>query len=572
MSTYELDSGDNYSTVSCDVSTTSHSSMLMRKPNAGVFNDFASTRYRLEKAGKRVWKTLSEDLPDILCRQTVNSIILAMLDGNQMAAQRWTSLFANARLDSFRFQSSQSQNAAPVTMFVTDQRFFLSTLFQFDVGFAKSYVSGFVKVQGDEGEENGLTNLFMYMIQQRIVDLQSTDNSDAGTGTTMLQLFNGITGRTLSMFHHLRYLLLLKESKKPGSYAGLHTQFDLSSGPIHGILKKIGTSSSAAIFSEGLAMEMSSNGGSVGMDCPSNDGSNDAVELDDAQRRKLNLLIQRGRIESGQTLLDIGFGLDCFLGHIVQELDCSVVVITKSKQKLRLVSRLAARHRLEGRVGIIAATFKDFASDTSNHNKFDCVLNFDMLSTTRTGYAHEFFGVVESVLRESGMVLVEAVVAPVAVSYKLTLADAFFPRHEAPSLASLIQIARDASSHLRVESVESIGSHYARTLATWRNRFHQMNKANKDGAGSTMGRKAEIGRAWEYYTSYCEAAFKTGLVDYAIIALSIETQREEEEEGKEEQKEQEQDSDEETEARQECEHEFRQIKDGNDDLIGGLGK
>ena len=68
-------------------------------------------------------------------------------------------------------------------------------------------------------------------------------------------------------------------------------------------------------------------------------------------------------------------------------------------------------------------------------------------------------------------------------------------------------------SKLMIENVENIGFHYARTLREWRQRFqedyHLLHKPEWDEA---------FRRKWQYYFSYCEAAFETRtLADLQIV-------------------------------------------------------
>jgi len=61
-----------------------------------------------------------------------------------------------------------------------------------------------------------------------------------------------------------------------------------------------------------------------------------------------------------------------------------------------------------------------------------------------------------------------------------------------------------AGTRLAIERVESIGPHYATTLAQWRERFD----ANVD-AVKQLGFDDRFIRMWRYYLLYCEAAFET---------------------------------------------------------------
>jgi hypothetical protein len=55
---------------------------------------------------------------------------------------------------------------------------------------------------------------------------------------------------------------------------------------------------------------------------------------------------------------------------------------------------------------------------------------------------------------------------------------------------------------LSLYHAEDIGTHYARTLAAWRQRFQ-----DRLGEVRTLGFDERFVRMWDYYLSYCEGAF-----------------------------------------------------------------
>jgi len=76
-----------------------------------------------------------------------------------------------------------------------------------------------------------------------------------------------------------------------------------------------------------------------------------------------------------------------------------------------------------------------------------------------------------------------------------------FPGSCCPSLHALVDAAYRQST-LTLEHIDNIGLHYAQTLAEWRRRFN----ANTSSVQS-LGFDDVFLRAWNYYLTYCEAAF-----------------------------------------------------------------
>ena len=60
----------------------------------------------------------------------------------------------------------------------------------------------------------------------------------------------------------------------------------------------------------------------------------------------------------------------------------------------------------------------------------------------------------------------------------------------------------------------AIGPHYAHTLRLWREQF----LANWDEV-EALGFDETFRRMWEFYLAYCEAGFRSGYLDDAIITM-----------------------------------------------------
>jgi cyclopropane-fatty-acyl-phospholipid synthase len=68
---------------------------------------------------------------------------------------------------------------------------------------------------------------------------------------------------------------------------------------------------------------------------------------------------------------------------------------------------------------------------------------------------------------------------------------------------------------LMLRSIENFGQSYALTLAEWRRRF-----LDAWPEIQTLGFDLRFKRMWEYYLSYCEAGFKSGILDVGLYTLS----------------------------------------------------
>ena len=124
------------------------------------------------------------------------------------------------------------------------------------------------------------------------------------------------------------------------------------------------------------------------------------------------------------------------------------------------------------------------------------------------GHKHlgEFFAAVQSVLKPSGCLVMEAITTPEAryEQYRRStdfINSVIFPGSCCPSLHALVDASYKSSS-MSLLSIDDIGVHYAETLREWRRRFNAASEDVKD-----MGFDDEFIRSWNYYLTYCEAAF-----------------------------------------------------------------
>jgi cyclopropane-fatty-acyl-phospholipid synthase len=89
-----------------------------------------------------------------------------------------------------------------------------------------------------------------------------------------------------------------------------------------------------------------------------------------------------------------------------------------------------------------------------------------------------------------------------------------FPGSELASVGEILKsLAR--STKLAMFHFEDIGTHYARTLAAWREGF----KARLDEVRA-LGFDERFIRMWDYYLAYCEGAFLERHVGDAQIVLT----------------------------------------------------
>jgi cyclopropane-fatty-acyl-phospholipid synthase len=124
------------------------------------------------------------------------------------------------------------------------------------------------------------------------------------------------------------------------------------------------------------------------------------------------------------------------------------------------------------------------------------------------GHRHlpTYFRVCAERLKPDGAALIQAITMPDHLYDRFLDCPDFinryiFPGSCCPSLHAMSDaVAR--STDLRLNHLEDLSPHYARTLQSWRSAFHDKLTRVRE-----MGFDERFIRMWDYYLSYCEGAF-----------------------------------------------------------------
>jgi cyclopropane-fatty-acyl-phospholipid synthase len=150
--------------------------------------------------------------------------------------------------------------------------------------------------------------------------------------------------------------------------------------------------------------------------------------------------------------------------------------------------------------------------------EFDAVVSVEMIEAVGDAYWPAYFSAIDAALAPGGRAAIQAITLPhrrmLEVSRSYSWMDKYiFPGAVIPSRRAIEDtLARHTT--LRVASVRPMAADYARTLQAWRARF---------GAAHdeiiALGFDEVFCRMWQFYLAYCEAGFRTGLVDVGQYLL-----------------------------------------------------
>ncbi len=235
--------------------------------------------------------------------------------------------------------------------------------------------------------------------------------------------------------------------------------------------------------------------------------------LEQAQRNKLDKLIEKARIGPDDHVLEIGSGWGSFAIEAVRATGCRVTTTTISKEQFKVVQERVREADLEDRITPLLCDYRKL------EGRFDKIVSIEMLEAVGHEYYGTFFRTIDRLLKPNGLAVIQVITIPDQryADYRRStdwIQKHVFPGAVVPSLEALSR-AMTRDSQLMVESLENIGIHYARTLRDWRERFQQ-----KLSEAESLGYDSRFQRMWNYYLCYCEAGFATRILNDLHLVLT----------------------------------------------------
>jgi len=228
----------------------------------------------------------------------------------------------------------------------------------------------------------------------------------------------------------------------------------------------------------------------------------DSATLEEASVHKLSLLCDKLGLRPGDELVEIGTGWGGLALYAAERHGAKVVTTTISKEQHRYARARVERHGLSEQVSVLEVDYRDL------RGSFDKLVSVEMVEAIGADQYPSFFERCGALLKPGGrMVLQSITITERAYDRHLVETDFIkryiFPGSTIPSVTALVTNAARAGG-LELRSAEDYGSHYARTLAAWRENAQRHEPWIVERYG------AEFYRMWMFYLAYCEAGFSEG--------------------------------------------------------------
>ena len=232
--------------------------------------------------------------------------------------------------------------------------------------------------------------------------------------------------------------------------------------------------------------------------------------LEDAQTAKQDRVLDLLDLRGGERVLEIGCGWGSLAQRLIER-GSQVTGLTLSPAQLAV-----ARQRLAGVDGGTRADLR-LQDYRDTEGSFDRIVSIEMLEAVGQRFWPLYFAKLRERLAIGGVAVLQVISIEERRFEPYQRNVDFIQRYIFPGgmLPSQSVMRRHiAEAGLELQSAETFGESYARTLAAWNSRFQAAWPAIEQ-----MGFPTTFKRMWEYYLCYCEAGFRTGTIDVGLYRL-----------------------------------------------------
>lgn len=222
--------------------------------------------------------------------------------------------------------------------------------------------------------------------------------------------------------------------------------------------------------------------------------------LREAQVAKNDALCRKLHLHPTDHVLEIGTGWGGWSLHAAQHYGCRITTLTLSQQQRDLAMQRIAAAGLSERIEVRLQDYRDVTG------QFDKIVSIEMLEAVGHEFLRDYAAACARLLKPEGLIALQFITCPDSRYDAFRRGVDFIQKHIFPG--SLLLSANRLNALFAREGgfvlhgLEDMGRDYARTLRTWRDRFHRKLEHVR-----ALGFDERFVRKWDYYLAYCEAAF-----------------------------------------------------------------
>lgn len=240
--------------------------------------------------------------------------------------------------------------------------------------------------------------------------------------------------------------------------------------------------------------------------------SDSATELHEAQLNKLKTICDKLDLKPTDHLIEIGTGWGGLAIFAAENYGCQVTTTTISDAQYEFAVDKVKAKGLEDKITLLKKDYRLL------EGKYDKLVSIEMIEAVGHEFMAEFFAKCNSLLKDDGLMLVQAItILDSRYDHYRTNVDFIqryiFPGGCLPSIAIMSKHVAE-QTNMMIDNIQDIGLHYARTLADWRKGFD----ANWQ-ALTEFGFDEQFKRLWHFYLAYCEGAFLERVISTHHLVL-----------------------------------------------------
>lgn len=237
-----------------------------------------------------------------------------------------------------------------------------------------------------------------------------------------------------------------------------------------------------------------------------------AEPLEAAQDRKVDAILHRLDLRSGDRLLEIGCGWGGLAERALERHDIYYDGLTLSaEQQAHALDRLSAPG-IRGRGAVHLQDYRDA------RGTYDAIASVEMVEAVGQRYWPDYLAAIHRLLRPGGKAAIQYIAIDDALFDRYAASSDFIQAYIFPGGLLLSESRFRALAEARGlewRDARHFGRDYAETLRRWRERF---DAAVEEGR-LPLSFDAAFVKLWRYYLMYCEGGFLGGGITVAQVTL-----------------------------------------------------
>ena len=228
-----------------------------------------------------------------------------------------------------------------------------------------------------------------------------------------------------------------------------------------------------------------------------------------AQKNKVDYILEKLYLKEGMTLLDIGCGWGFLLIEAAKKYKIKGTGITLSEEQYKECQK---RIKEEGLSDYLEVRLMDYRDLPSDGKMYDRVVSVGMLEHVGRENYQLYLDCVSKVMKDGGLFLLHFISALKEHPGDPWIKKYIFPGGSVPSLREVMNCMTEDNFH--TQDIEDLRLHYNRTLLCWEKNF----KDHIEEAHTMFDER--FLRMWDMYLSACAATFHNGIIDIHQILMT----------------------------------------------------